>query len=281
MKRYIAIFAILFVPLLLSSVVQAGPANYVGQNRNGYLETREVSTGYLCDVTAGHVYYEDFNTIFSRVGTGSTASSIERALIEGITVTAVNSGTARSSSAGLALTTGATAHDNVEVAVYDNSFTGAKYAVAEARIASQTTQTAWFFGFTDAITEGADDLPFEKVAGTASANADDAVGFLFETFNSTADGSQPVCYAYIKDAGTATVTATDELITAIGEAHMYRVELYADGAAKLYIDNALVKSAAAASTDYSQGYYPYFGAMSRSTAADPVTATYISAWRKK
>lgn len=267
---------------VLNDVAHAQTANYKEQVRNGYIETRELGTGYLCGVVGGHVYYKDFKDSNDVQMKSATLAQWLEATVNGITVTVHGTGGyAQRTNTGLVLKPYTATGDNVETPIYDKSFTANKFAVCEARILSPLTGTSWFFGFNDDYTEGADDLPREYLQASSTSPSGENVGFLFEAWDTVDAGSKPVYCASTKATTAATIASSGELISAEAEAHMYRVELFDDESAKLYIDNRLVKSVAAAGLTDGTALYPYFGSLARGAGVAEVTVTYLAAWRKK
>ncbi len=103
-----------------------------------------------------------------------------------VTVTTVNSGTATVTVPHMmTVTTNNQIDDNTEVAWGVEWYPEYDCAMEVRFRADIPTNSAFFLGFTDAVTEGADGLPFEIEATLLASTANDVVGLVYDLDSTT------------------------------------------------------------------------------------------------
>lgn len=267
MKR-ICILLVLFAVLFF---VAAAEAEITSKWHNGFLEYYDTSTGETVDVLA-------HDKVFP-VWTSSSSWS----LTPTFNLTVVNSGTAVANNGVVEVRTGAADNDNVEIAT-DVYFTGSKFAVVETHLAIQPGLTAFFFGFTDAITEGADDIPIMHEGGTIVALATDAAGIFYDPEQASGTGDYVVATT-VKDGVLVTpITATAALTTVATPVtntfYVYKVTLDDSGNADFWFNNHHLGRKAAGITA-SDNLCAYLGFINRAGVVQYATPTYVRAWQKR
>ena len=152
-----------------------------------------------------------------------------------VNVTIVNFGAATADAGFAILTTGNADDDNVEVAT-EIVFAADQYAVCEARVRTDdAANQGFFFGFTDAITAGADLLPIDySNAGALVTTASDAVGFVQDPDNGVVDDISLMIAAVANDVDTTPIDTGTNMVN--GVLHTLRLELLDTGVVKYWVD---------------------------------------------
>lgn len=225
--------------------------------RNGMLEFYETSNNEVVDVMAPVKVFDDFNGL-----------AVDNT--NDWNVTAVNSGTFTADGGWGTLTTGAADDDNVEVAS-ELVFSGANYACCEAKLRTDDIAAAGFcFGFTDAINEGADDLPMFYEGGSLTSEASDAAMFVQDSDLSAA----LMCTSVAGDTDTTAVASGTTMVN--GTAVRLRVQLEST-TAKFWVNGSHVATIASSVTA-ATALCVYLGFINREAAANTLDVDYIRAW---
>lgn len=152
-----------------------------------------------------------------------------------------------------------------------------KNPIAETRVYLSTiTETAFFFGFSDAILEITPAMPIDDDSATPIAAAEDVAGFVIDADSTTASLIQA---GSATTAGAATMTSTG--ITAVNSTkYVLRVELNSEGDAYFYVNNVLKAIHQTAVSDVP--LCVIFAAATRANGAgDAVFADYLKTWQDR
>ena len=184
-------------------------------------------------------------------------------------------------SGGAALMTSGSVDDDVCSIARTLVWRGDHNAVMEARITptSAVAGQAFFVGFSDATSEAATNaMPIHFPAGTLTAVADNAVGFVFDK-----DKSATLIYvAGVKATvlSPTTLGTSTAIVNAINTAVQLRVSLK-DDLASFFINGALVASRAIAVTKTTL-LCPTIHLMTRAAAgSQTVLVDYIKCWQDR
>ena len=193
---------------------------------------------------------------------------------EKYTDSAVNSSTSVIANGVCTITTGAADnddHDFTSGLIFDPS----KGLTAECRLAlGDADQTAFNFGFSDAITEAADRIACTYYLTTLTSNATDCAVF-FSDADATTDFVGAVAVNTDTDGTVLTASSTALVDSAY---HRYKVEIDPAGNCKFYYDNVLVgtETAGVATT---ATLCAYFALINRESAANTGALSYADAWQ--
>ena len=161
-----------------------------------------------------------------------------------------------------------------------------KNPVAEARLYfAKVTETALFFGFSDAITEATPAMPIDDDAGDGDSTgaAGDAAGFVIDADSATASEIIP---SWLTAAGLATHTHTTlaavDGTTSTGVL-VLRVALNSSGYAQFWVNGTLVADSSASAVALSDvPLCIIIGAATRANGAgDKVFVDYIKYWQDR
>jgi len=172
------------------------------------------------------------------------------------------------------ITTAAGDDDNVEIAS-DLVFKAGYGCVCEARIRNDDIAgQGYFFGFSDAITEGADSLPIDYSGGAGAlvSDADDCAGFFMDPDKTDAS---IMCGSTIATTASTPIDTGTDAVNATW--HTYRVELDTAGNAYYYFDGAYVGTDTLAITT-TDPLCVYLGTINREGFANTLDVSYIRAW---
>jgi hypothetical protein len=236
-------------------------ANIKSRWRYGRLEFYDSVSGEVVDILAQNRLMDDFN-----------GPAIDNT--NDWNVTAVNAGTATADGGFMILTTGIADDDNVEVAS-ELVFSGTGHAIAECKLRNDDVlKQSFFFGFTDAITEGADLIPLDfSNAGAYLSTASNAAGFVLDT-DKTANGDTLFCCSVM--ANTDTTPVTTGYVPLISTLMRLRVEVI-DTTAYYWVNNVFITSIASSVTAATP-LCVYLGTINREGAANTLDVDYIRAW---
>jgi hypothetical protein len=272
MKRFTFKQFIAVVFLFLFAV--GGWAQTTSEYRNGVLVFYDKGSDETIYPMARVKYYEEFTQTDTFGGYVSGATPTSHLTFTGVngaefTIVSATDGESR-------MTTGSADDDNVELAT-ELVWRASQSITAEARIKLSTTALGFNFGFSDAITEGADDLAFEvDVDGaTGTSNASNAALIV-----SDGDQTSNLIRGIAVDSDTDG-TLTSSGISADTEWHLYRVEINTDGDVSFWVDGDHFYTAESAIT-LNAPLCVYMGAINRNSSAGASTmdVDYIWAWQK-
>lgn len=237
------------------------PDRIDSRSENGYIRFYDTSTGDTVNVlTGGPCIIQNFWTP-----------------AEKYTDSAVNGSTSVIANGICTITLGGADNDDHEFTsglIFDPS----KGLTAEARIAlGDVDQTAFNFGFSDAITEAADKIALEYSGTTLASNAADCA-VLFSDADATTDRVYAVAVNGDTD-GTLITASTAALVDAAY--HRYKVEIDPAGNCKFYYDNALAGTQALgiATTSTLCAYFALISHPSAGAGADTAALSYMHAWQ--
>lgn len=238
---------------------------------NGVLLFRDTITNETTEALAP-VYFE--NEFIGLVGDSGGVMVIGESITWNFTT--VNSGDAANADAAsgyLRLTTGGADDDDVEIAT-GLTWYPSKYCAAEARFATNDADsTAFCFGFSDAIAEGADTLAFSYSTASLTTTASDAALFFWDP-----DGTTDYIRASAVKANTDGDLVASTTVQADSVFHVYRVEIDASGNVDYWLDGVhLAQDAAAVTT--TTPLCVYFGFINREGAANTFDIDYVRAWQ--
>lgn len=151
-----------------------------------------------------------------------------------------------------------------------------KNPVCEARVKiSDVTDTAFFFGFSDAVLETTPALTIDYDSGTLAAGATDAAGFVVD-----ADKVTSTAYAASIATGGSVAAATTGYMWVDNATKVLRVELKSDGDAHFFIDGVLTNVVQAAVTDVP--LCVIFNSATRANGGgDAVYVDYLKIWQDR
>ena len=229
--------------------------------RYGMQEFYDTTSGEVVGVNAQVVKFDDFN--------GPAVDNTND-----WNVTAVNAGTVTSVDGFGILTSGGADDDNVELAS-DLIFNGTSGAVAECKLRNDDVlKQSFFFGFTDAITEGADSLPIDfSNGGALQTDASNAAGFVLDT-DKTANGDTLFCCSVM--ANTDTTPVTTGVVPVIST--LYRLRVAISGTTAYFWVNDVFITSIASSITAATPVCVYLGTINREVAANTLDVDYIRAW---
>ncbi len=230
-------------------------------SENGYIRFFDVATGDTVDVlTGGPKIIQNF-------------WSPE----EKYTDSAVNSSTSVIADGVCTITLGGSDNDDHEFTsglIFDPS----KGLTAEGLLAlGDVDQTAFNFGFSDAITEAADKIAAEYSGTSLDTNATDCALLL-----SDADATTDRVQAIAVNTGTDGTLITASTAALVDDAyHRYRVEIDPAGNCKFYYDNVLAGTQAlgVATTATLCAYFALISHPSGGAGADTAALKYMHAWQ--
>ncbi len=232
------------------------------RSENGYIRYYDVATGDTVDVlTGGPKIIQNFWTP-----------------AEMFTDSAVNGSTSVIANGVCTITLGGADnddHDFTSGLIFDPS----KGLTAEARFAlGDADQTAVNFGFSDAITEAADQIACTSSAGTLTSNATDCA-LLYYDADDTTDRVKAVAVHGTNGDGTVITASSAALVDNIY--HRYKVEIDPSGNCKFYYDNALAGTQAlgVATTATLCAYFGLIEHPSAGAGVDTAALSYMHAWQ--
>ena len=229
--------------------------------RYGFQEFYDAASGEVVSVNAQVQKFDDFN--------GPAVDNTND-----WNVTAVNGGTVTSVDGFGILTSGGADDDNVELAS-DLIFNGTSGAVAECKLRNDDVlKQSFFFGFTDAITEGADLIPLDFSNGGAYlSTASNAAGFVLDT-DKTANGDTLFCCSVMTNTDTTPVTTG--IVPVIST--LYRLRVAISGTTAYFWVNDVFITSIASSITAATPLCVYLGTINREIAANTLDVDYIRAW---
>lgn len=144
---------------------------------------------------------------------------------------------------------------------------------------SQITLISVFFGFTDQV--GALEMPIQSAAGahTITTNATDAVGFLFDTSDTSTDQWLAVGVANDVDATVQSGLAADgsAIVPVANTYETFRIELSAAGVASFFRNGIQVGSLMSGAVTPTVALTPVFAGFNRDTSNTPaLTIDYLA-----
>jgi len=237
------------------------PDRIDSRSENGYIRYYDIATGDTVNVlTGGPCIIQNFWTPHQMY-----------------TDSAVNSSTSVISNGVCTVTLGGSDdddHDFTSGLIFDPS----KGLTAEARLAlGDEDQTAFNFGFSDAITEAADLIACTYATTVLTSNATDCALF-FHDADATTNRARAVAVNGDTD-GTVITASTAALVDAAY--HRYKVEIDPAGNCRFYYDNALAGTQALG-VDTTATLCAYFALISHPSAAagaDTAALSYMHAWQ--
>ena len=174
----------------------------------------------------------------------------------------------------LVLTTSSTDNDKVEVA-HELNWEAAKACIFETRLyVTDITNIAVCAGFNDAKTEATVKLPFSISNVTITNTTSDAVMFVFDADQASAN------WYFCNDKANAAAGSISTVAVANTTNYVLRIETDTSGNAWYYIDGTIVgykANAITAATDLT----PYIGAAARASDASTVVVDYIKCWQNR
>ena len=169
------------------------------------------------------------------------------------------------------ITTGAADTDDMDVST-PLCLKASKGIGMEARIATgDVAHTEFNLGFSDAVTEAADNIAFMFDTATLTTNATDAALF----FSSSAATSNVLRAASVKADTDSTITTGSLLVD--GAFHIYRVEINSSGDIDFYLDGVLFKHLAASITT-TVALCVYAALINHEGSANTLDVDYIAYW---
>jgi len=232
------------------------------RSENGYIRWYDVTTGDTVDVlTSGPKIIQHFNTT-SEMYTDSAVNSSTSVIADGVCT--ITLGGADNDD-----------HDFTSGLIFDPS----KGLTAEAWIAlNDIDQSAFNFGFSDAITEAADKIAVTSAAGTVTTNATDCAVFYYDA-DDTTDRVKAVATHGTNGDGTVITASSAALVDAAY--HRYKVEIDPAGNCKFYYDNVLAGTTAlgVATTATLCAYFGLIEHPSAGAGVDTASLKYMHAWQ--
>ena len=237
------------------------PDRIDSRSENGYIRFFDVSTGDTVNVlTGGPCIIQNFWTPEEKY-----------------TDSAVNGSTSVIANGVCTITLGGADnddHDFTSGLIFDPS----KGLTAEARFAQgDVDQTAFNFGFSDAITEAADKIACTSSAGTLTSNATDCAVLYYDA-DDTTDRVKAVAVNTGTD-GTVITASSAALVDAAY--HRYKVEIDPAGNCKFYYDNVLAGTQllGVATTATLCAYFGLIEHPSAGAGVDTAALDYMHAWQ--
>lgn len=149
-------------------------------------------------------------------------------------------------------------------------------AIAEAKILiTDVSGVAVFFGFSDATLETTPDMPIDYDAGTLTAVATNAVGFIVDA-DDTVNGASSIVAVGVNN-GTPETAIDSGTDWADGKWYTLRVELNADGDAEFFLNGSrfgFMETAIVSGT----AMCIIVGVANRDTGADTVYVDRVDGW---
>jgi len=229
--------------------------------RHGRLEFYDNVSGEVVDILSQVKVMDDFS--------GPAVDTVND-----WNLTLVNFGTATAVDSFMTLTTGVADDDNMELAS-DLIFSGTNHAIAECKLRNDDAdKQAFFFGFTDAITAGADLIPIDySNAGALVSTAANAAGFVSDS-DQTTNAELLMCVGV--QANTDVTPVTTGLTPTDGLLMRLRVEII-DTTAYYWVNNVFITSITSAVTAATP-LCVYIGSINREGAVNTLDVDYIRAW---
>ncbi len=226
---------------------------------NGYYMFYDPATGRIVDVmTAGPKIIDHFYT--------NSQLRWNSAVVNGSTQTYAG---------GICtVTTGAADNDDHDM-TSDLMFDPSKGLTCEARLAlGDADQTAFNIGFSDALTEAADQIAVTFHTATATSNATNCA-LMFSDSDATTDRVRALAVNADTDGTVITASSAPLVDNAY---HVYRVEIDPAGNVKFYYDGVLAGTEtlgiAAGAT-----LCAYFALINRESATNTAALDYFHAWQ--